>query len=315
MTEITVNVCGDHWVAMDQTLEKIRQTPLDEIIVLNLRGEGPSLRRLGVIDAVMAHCDTSGRDPDTVYVSRWSNPVESIPFRRADRADVSHFYWGSDRYWPADVVPVIQDRLWGFFMGRPTVPRLLLLRHLVDTGDAVVSAMAGGVVPSASQGVNLDAQEFGERADLAAWYRTCGISSIDHACIRDQYSPDHNTNLSLLTFYDQFHIEIVAESYCHGETFFPTEKTVRPLSAGKPMIVMGPRHFLRRLRDQGFRTWSDLWDETYDDLDSAARLDKILAVIRDVQQRRDQILPDLQQHAEHNRTILSRLVQKHRPGP
>ena len=118
-----------------------------------------------------------------------------------------------------------------------------------------------------------------------------------------------------MSWYDRFHIEIVAESYIYGETFFPTEKTVRPLSAGKPMIVMGPRHFLRRLRDQGFQTWADLWDESYDDLEGAARLAQIQAVIADVQQRRDQLLPGLLRHAEHNRTTLSHLIQRHRPGP
>ncbi len=315
MITIPVTVTGDHWLNVEQVRTSLAESDPRETVVLDICAEGPSLWRLGVIDTVLEHCEQTQRDPETVYVSRWSNPVESIPFQRAGRADISHFYWGSDRYWPADVVSATQDRLWGFFMGRPTVPRLSLLRYLVDTGDAVVSAMQGGTVPAVSQGINVDIQEFGERADLTAWYQTCGIASIDHTCIRDQYSPDHNTNLSLLKFYNQFHIEIVAESYCHGETFFPTEKTVRPISAGKPMIVMGPRHFLQRLRDQGFRTWSDLWDETYDDLESAARLDRIKTVIADVQQRREQILPAVMKHAEHNRAVLARLIERHRPGP
>jgi hypothetical protein len=199
-------------------------------------------------------------------------------------------------------------------MGRPTIPRLILFKGLSETGDALLSRMREGTVPNADQGIDVDSQEFGGRADLASWYHACGITSLDGAGIRDQYRADHNTNLSLMAWYDQFHIEIVAESYIYGDTFFPTEKTVRPISAGKPMIVMGPRHFLQRLRDQGFKTWSDIWDETYDDLEGPARLARIQTVIRDVQQRRDEIISVSQQHAEHNRATLANLVQKHRPS-
>jgi hypothetical protein len=107
----------------------------------------------------------------------------------------------------------------------------------------------------------------------------------------------------------------VAESYIYGDTFFPTEKTVRPLAAGKPILVMGPKHFLQRLKDQGFQTWANLWDETYDEMEGMERLFMIRTVIDDVRQRRADIIPYLQQHSKHNRTVLSDLVGKHRPGP
>lgn len=315
MITIPVTVTGDHWLNVEQVCTSLALSNPAESVVLDLCAEGPSLWRLGVIDAVLQHCEQTRRDLKTMWISRWSNPVESIPFQHAGRSDVSHFYWGSDRYWPPAVVSCDQGKLWAFFMGRPTIPRLMLLHDLAHTGDALLSRMLGGTVPRADKGINVDSQEFGRRSDLESWYHACEIGSLDGAGIRDQYRADRNTNLSIMAWYDQFYIEVVAESYIYGETFFPTEKTVRPLSAGKPMIVMGPRHFLRRLRDQGFRTWQDLWDESYDDLEGPARLARIQTVIKDVQQRRDQILPDLQHHAEHNRIVLSRLVQKHRPGP
>lgn len=315
MITIPVTVTGDHWLNPEQVCTSLALSDPKESVVLDICAEGPSLWRLGVIDTVLTHCEQAQRDLKTVFISRWSNPVESIPFQRAGRSDVSHFYWASDRYWPPAAVPCPQGRLWAFFMGRPTVPRLILLHHLAHTGDALLSRMQGGIIPESGQGLDVDSQEFGQRPDLRSWYHTCGITSLDGACIRDQYRGDRNTNLSIMAWYDQFHIEVVAESYIYGETFFPTEKTVRPLSAGKPMIVMGPRHFLQRLRDQGFRTWSDIWDERYDDLEGPSRLAQIQAMINDIQQRRDQILPDLRQHAEHNRIVLSCLVQKHCPGP
>jgi hypothetical protein len=315
MITIPVIVTGDHWLNVEQVRSSLALSDPAESLVLDICAEGPSLARLGVIDAVLTHCEQVQRDPKTVWISRWSNPVESTPFQRTGRSDISHFYWASDRYWPPAVVPCPQGALWGFFMGRPTIPRLIMLHYLANAGDALLSRMLNGTVPDADQGVDVDSQEFGRRSDLASWYHVCDISSLDGAGIRDQYRTDRNTNLSIMSWYDQFHIEIVAETYIYGETFFPTEKTVRPLSAGKPMIVMGPRHFLRKLRDQGFRTWHNLWDESYDDLEGPKRLAAIQTVITDIQQRRATILPDVMQHAEHNRHTLSRLVQKHRPGP
>jgi len=315
MITIPVTVTGDHWLNPEQVRTSLAESDPQESMVLDIRAEGPSLWRLGVIDTVLEHCEQRNRDPKTVYISRWSNPVESIPFQRAGRADISHFYWGSDRYWPPGCVRCDRGHLWGFFMGRPTIPRLLLLQYLCNTGDALLSRMQGGKIPDADQGIDVDSQEFGRRPDLASWYTGCGIPSLDGAAIRDQYREDRNTNLALMAWYDQFHIEIVTESYIYGETFFPTEKTVRPISAGKPMIVMGPRHLLRRLREQGFKTWSNFWDESYDDLEGPARLSQIQTVIQDVQQRRDDITAVCQQHAEHNRATLANLVQKHRPGP
>jgi hypothetical protein len=315
MITIPVTVTGDHWLNVQQVRISLLASDPQESLVLDICAEGPSLWRLGVVDTVLAHCAQSRRDPKTVYISRWSNPVESVPFQRAGRADISHFYWGSHRYWPPGCVPCDRGHLWGFFMGRPTIPRLLLLQYLRNAGDALLSCMQGGKIFDADQGIDIDSQEFGHCTDLASWYATSGITSLDGAGICDQYRSDHNTNLSLMAWYDRFHIEIVAETYIYGETFFPTEKTVRPISAGKPMIVMGPRHFLRRLRDQGFRTWSDIWDEGYDDLEGPARLAQIQTVIQDVQQRRDEIIATCRQHAEHNRAVLANLIKKHGPGP
>jgi len=316
MITIPVQVCGDHWLNPEQVRAALALSDPTETIVLDICAEGPSLHRLGVVDAVTALCNSTGRLPDTVFVTRWSNSVESIPFRRTHRSDVSHFFWLSELYRPHSVIPCENGHLFGFFMGRPTLPRLALLQHLSQHHDAVLSVMGGGTVPT-DQGRNADLEEFAglDRDTLAAWYHGCGIASIDGAVIRDQYSTDHNTNRSLLEHYHRFHIEVVAESYVLGDTYFPTEKTVRPLSAGRPMIVMGPRHFLRRLRDQGFLTWSDIWDETYDDFEGIARLSAIYTVIADVRQRRDRILPVVMKHAEHNRAVLARLIERHRPGP
>lgn len=67
----------------------------------------------------------------------------------------------------------------------------------------------------------------------------------------------------LKEFYKDFIIEIVCETFYTGNTFFPTEKIWRPIILRTPFIVQGPRHFLHRLRDLGFKTFDNWWDEGY----------------------------------------------------
>jgi hypothetical protein len=99
------------------------------------------------------------------------------------------------------------------------------------------------------------------------WFDSNPISSIDSKSVRDQFVNPMawvDTNTSLLQHYNRFAVEIVCETYTLGNTFFPTEKTIRPIMAAKPMIVYGPQYYLARLRDMGFRTYNEIWDESYD---------------------------------------------------
>lgn len=76
----------------------------------------------------------------------------------------------------------------------------------------------------------------------------------------------------------QSHIHIVCETHVHsnGSGVCLTEKIYKPLVAGKPFIVVGQHKILKLLRDQGFRTFHPIIDESYDDIqDYKLRLDAI----------------------------------------
>jgi len=63
--------------------------------------------------------------------------------------------------------------------------------------------------------------------------------------------------------YADFLVELVCETYYTGRTFFPTEKTWRPIILETPFIVQGPQWYLHRLKDLGFKTFDQWWDEGY----------------------------------------------------
>lgn len=83
----------------------------------------------------------------------------------------------------------------------------------------------------------------------------------------------------LTNYYQDIFVDIVSESHVAGNTFFPTEKTARPMWLKKPFIIFASKNYLEYLRQQGFRTFSDFWNEDYDGFDGADRFNKILELI------------------------------------
>jgi len=100
---------------------------------------------------------------------------------------------------------------------------------------------------------------------------------------QDGYTPGQQDTSGftdqLLEFYPDILIDVVAESYTSGDTFCPTEKTFRPMLMKKPFIIMGPKNHLIYLRQMGFRTFHDLWDEDYDGYDPVTRFQHIIEIV------------------------------------
>ena len=71
-------------------------------------------------------------------------------------------------------------------------------------------------------------------------------------------------------------VSIVSETVnlAAPDTFYISEKISRPILMAQPFWVLGCKGFLSRMRDLGFRTYAQWWDESYDheqDLDQRAR--------------------------------------------
>jgi hypothetical protein len=86
------------------------------------------------------------------------------------------------------------------------------------------------------------------------------------------------SNTLPMHMYNQANFNLVVETdirYQHG--FLPSEKSTKCLITGMPFIILATPNFLKYLKELGFHTYSDLWDESYDDeLDYTKRIDKIV---------------------------------------
>ena len=71
--------------------------------------------------------------------------------------------------------------------------------------------------------------------------------------------PYNHSNISLVT-------ETLADDpNSGGYPYFLTEKIWKPIICQQPFIVYGQRGYLKCLREMGFKTFSNVWDESYDD--------------------------------------------------
>ena len=82
--------------------------------------------------------------------------------------------------------------------------------------------------------------------------------------------------------------------------------------ARRPFVVMGGRHHLASLRQLGFHTFGEFWDEGYDDHGMQHRVHEILKVIDVISQwstdRVHQTLLDMQPTLEHNYNVFMALT-------
>ena len=128
---------------------------------------------------------------------------------------------------------------------------------------------------------------------------------------QDGYTLSETTQVhtnQLAQFYIDCLIDVVAETFVQGRSFYPTEKTTRPMLLKKPFIHMGPKCFLIHLRQMGFRTFHDFWEEDYDGYRPDQRYAMILQLIDSLAKKSPQELLDMynkmQPILDHNYNLL-----------
>jgi len=83
--------------------------------------------------------------------------------------------------------------------------------------------------------------------------------------------------------YESTNIEVVLETLFDDPRQQLTEKSLRPIAAAQPFILVSTAGSLEYLRSYGFNTFSDLWDEQYDLIaDPKERLTKIMEVMQQI---------------------------------
>lgn len=94
-------------------------------------------------------------------------------------------------------------------------------------------------------------------------------------------SPMHSYQLSLFTESAESLLYLVTETVATGRRLHLTEKTFKPICLRMPFMIVGTQGSLAYLRSYGFKTFGDLWDESYDDeINDDQRIEKIAFTLK-----------------------------------
>jgi hypothetical protein len=99
----------------------------------------------------------------------------------------------------------------------------------------------------------------------------------------------------------------------HNKIFF-TEKIEKCFTAAQPFILVGNRNGLAKLREFGFKTFGDFWDESYDEDDDTTRMLKIKKIISEIgswslmkcQEVYIEMADILEHNQKHNKTFMDK---------
>lgn len=77
-------------------------------------------------------------------------------------------------------------------------------------------------------------------------------------------------------------LHVVTETVYHGKKLHLTEKSFKPIVMQQPFVLVSCQGSLEYLRSYGFKTFSDFWDESYDEADDVTRILKIGKLLSDL---------------------------------
>jgi len=88
---------------------------------------------------------------------------------------------------------------------------------------------------------------------------------------------------SARNFYTNSLVSIVTETNFATEALTLTEKSFKPSKEKHPFIIVGVNGALKSMREFGFQTFSEFWDESYDEEENQMmRLHKIIEVCKEI---------------------------------
>jgi hypothetical protein len=115
------------------------------------------------------------------------------------------------------------------------------------------------------------------------------------------YSADFTTE-----DYEATDIEVVLETLFDDSRLHLTEKSLRPIACAQPFILAGTHGSLEYLRSYGFKTFGDVWDESYDLIeDPTERLIQVAELMKQITtwlpHQRERNMAQAQEIANYNK--------------
>jgi len=253
-------------------------------IKINVNPEAPDLNQIGVFD-IMKHFQF-----DSVEIFT-RNPFERHEVYNINIATKNIFLAHN-----TEIETGIQQwngkKVFLSLFGRPTASRIAIAAYLFHRHKEQ-SHIHFNTTPNDD---NINLFEFDKLAQYDKSLLGAAAELIEHlplTIIPNEYNDFIQENINtqgiswlekiinnpLTECYQDIFVDCVSESHVLGRTFFPTEKTTRPMWCKKPFVIFSSRDHLAYLRQIGFQTFYQFWDEDYDGYEGRDRLTRILKLI------------------------------------
>lgn len=279
--------------------------------VIDLNAEGPCADTIGLYRLLDDICKQFDFDPKNIKIltSNGQEPSGRYPV----------IVRNNDHWFPSTIAayknlptlgPKNFSKLFGCLYNVPSWDRLCLLSYVWRTSQHSNFLACNGVwEPDKYNTYYLNTlidHAPNELLNVAQYLQTAPKPAMSDTAAGKPATAEHT--MQVWSFYQDFFVDIVAESYNIGLSFFSTEKTLRPMLALTPFIVNAPRGYLSILKyDYGFKTFSAWWDESYDEFQGYERIQKIYQLISQLdtleplqwQQMYEEMIPTLEYNKQH----------------
>ena len=168
--------------------------------------------------------------------------------------------------------------------------RIYLLKELIDHGLIENNLIS---FPKICPFENLSIYDLIEKYQIDL---SLGNIKLPLIVDRDAAHQTNSHQINLWPQADQSLIQIVTETVYFGKRQHLTEKSFKPIVMQQPFILVSCQGSLDYLRSYGFRTFSEFWDESYDDADDSTRISKIGKILTDLNSMSSNERRNLQKH-------------------
>lgn len=293
--------------------------------------EGIALEQIGCkdenfIDILKMICHNNNWDIATKFYISLLNPIQNTNIGPSIEATGDVTNWNDQRFTFAQQQNFTAEKkiekTFGCFIGRSSWDRLLISSHLYHyhNNKSLLTYRNWLSNPSDMANIDLDrclwhlsqtyALDDKNLHTLFEFLKALPLLRTDKAKGKSTFENYYNETTrkksyaEILSWYNEIFIDIVCEKVVAGQSFFPTEKTARPLFCKTPFLIMSTKNYMHNLKRNGFKTFSKFWNEDYDQLEGANRVYAINKIIDEIasysQSDLTALLKQMEPILEHN---------------
>ena len=288
-------------------------------VTVDLNSEGPCADSIGLYRLLDYVCSKFDIDRSRISIQTANFEEQHPQYQIVHRPQ--HWIASTVRAWRKhrELKPKTFECLFGCLYNVPSWDRLCLLSYIHRTSQNFNVLHCNGTWAPDRYNTyylnNLVDHAPDELSAVISYLQTNPQPALSDVSDSKPVTAEHM--LQVYTLYPDFFVDVVAETYNQGLSFFITEKTLRPILALTPFIVNAPQSYLSTLRsDYNIRTFDSWWSEDYDNYQGYQRIERMYRIIdqldalepSDWQSMYQDMLPTL----EHNQQQILQHEQRRR---